>query len=159
MIHMGIGYDVHRLVAGRKLILGGVDLHHTMGLEGHSDADVLIHALCDAIFGALGEGDIGRLFPNTDSRWHNAPSRMFLQEAARLIHLREGRIVNVDSTVIAEEPKLAPHIHAMKANLCQVLEINPARLSIKATTNEGLGFLGRKEGIAALAIASLDLPQ
>jgi len=159
MIHVGIGYDVHRLVSGRKLILGGVDLHHSKGLEGHSDADVLIHAICDAVFGALGEGDIGQLFPNTDPRWHQAASRVFLQEAARLTLLRGGRVVNVDSTIIAQEPKLAPHFHAMKANLSQVLEVHPARVSIKATTNEGLGFLGREEGIAALAIASLELPQ
>jgi 2-C-methyl-D-erythritol 2,4-cyclodiphosphate synthase len=159
MIHVGIGYDVHRLVSGRKLMLGGVDLHHEKGLEGHSDADVLIHAICDAVFGALGEGDLGHWFPNTDPRWHNAPSRVFLQEAARLVRLRDGRVVNVDSTVVAERPKLAPHLHAMKASLSQVLELNPSRLSIKATTNEGLGFLGREEGIAALAIVSLDLPQ
>jgi 2-C-methyl-D-erythritol 2,4-cyclodiphosphate synthase len=159
MIHVGIGYDVHRLVSGRKLMLGGVDLHHEKGLEGHSDADVLIHAICDAVFGALGEGDLGHWFPNTDPRWHNAPSRVFLQEAARLVRLRDGRVVNVDSTVLAERPKLAPHLHAMKASLSQVLELNPSRLSIKATTNEGLGFLGREEGIAALAIVSLDLPQ
>jgi 2-C-methyl-D-erythritol 2,4-cyclodiphosphate synthase len=159
MIHVGIGYDVHRLVSGRKLMLGGVDLHHEKGLEGHSDADVLIHAICDAVFGALGEGDLGHWFLNTDPRWHNAPSRVFLQEAARLVRLRDGRVVNVDSTVLAERPKLAPHLHAMKASLSQVLELNPSRLSIKATTNEGLGFLGREEGIAALAIVSLDLPQ
>ncbi len=159
MNHVGIGYDVHRLVEGRKLILGGVDLHHNKGLEGHSDADVLLHAICDAIFGALGEGDIGQLFPNTDPRWHNAPSKVFLHEAARLVNLRGGRIVNIDSTVVAEQPMLAPHLHAMKSNISHVLELNPSRLSIKATTNEGLGFLGRDEGIAALAVASLELPQ
>ncbi len=159
MNHVGIGYDVHRLVEGRKLILGGVDLHHPKGLEGHSDADVLLHAICDAIFGALGEGDIGQLFPNTDPRWHNAPSKVFLHEAARLVNLRGGRIINVDSTVVAEQPMLAPHLHAMKSNISHVLELNPSRLSIKATTNEGLGFLGRDEGIAALAVVSLELPQ
>ncbi len=159
MNHVGIGYDVHRLVEGRKLILGGVDLHHHKGLEGHSDADVLLHAICDAIFGALGEGDIGQLFPNTDPRWHNAPSKIFLHEAARLVNLRGGRIVNIDSTVVAEQPMLAPHLHAMKSNISHVLELHPSRLSIKATTNEGLGFLGRDEGIAALAVVSLELPQ
>lgn len=158
MVHVGIGYDVHRLVAGRKLILGGVDLHHSKGLEGHSDADALMHAVCDAILGGLGEGDIGHLFPNTDPRWHNAPSRVFLEEAARLVRLRSGQIVNVDCTVIAQEPKLAPHVNAMKSCIAQALCVHPARLSIKATTNEGLGFLGREEGIAALAVASLDLP-
>lgn len=159
MIHVGIGYDVHRLVVGRKLILGGVDLHHDKGLEGHSDADVLLHAICDAVFGALGEGDIGQLFPNTDPRWHNAPSKTFLHEAARLVHLRSGRIVNVDATIIAEAPKIAPHAHAMKAMISHVLEVHPNRISIKATTNEGMGFLGRGEGIAAMAVASVDLPQ
>ncbi|HNU98471.1 MAG: 2-C-methyl-D-erythritol 2,4-cyclodiphosphate synthase [Verrucomicrobia bacterium] len=159
MNHVGIGYDVHRLVEGRKLLLGGVDLRHHKGLEGHSDADVLLHAICDAIFGALGEGDIGQLFPNTDPRWHNAPSKIFLHEAARLVNLRGGRIVNIDSTVIAEQPMLAPHLHAMKSNISHILELHPSRLSIKATTNEGLGFLGRDEGIAALAVVSLELPQ
>jgi 2-C-methyl-D-erythritol 2,4-cyclodiphosphate synthase len=159
MIHVGIGYDVHRLVAGRKLILGGVDLNHPKGLEGHSDADVLLHAICDAIFGALGEGDIGQLFPNTDPRWLNAPSKVFLHEAARLVHLRSGRIVNLDSSIIAQEPKLAPHFHAMQSIISHVLEMHPSRISIKATTNEGLGFLGREEGIAAFAVVSLELPQ
>jgi 2-C-methyl-D-erythritol 2,4-cyclodiphosphate synthase len=159
MIHVGIGYDVHRLVAGRRLILGGVDFHHTVGLEGHSDADVLLHAICDAIFGALGEGDIGHFFPNTDPRWHNASSRVFLREAAHLLQLRSGRLVNVDSTLVAQAPKIAPHIPAMRANISQDLDLHPKRVSIKATTNEGLGFLGREEGIAALAVVSLDLPQ
>ena len=159
MNHVGIGYDVHRLVEGRKLILGGVDLHHHKGLEGHSDADVLLHAICDAIFGALGEGDIGQLFPNTDPRWQNVSSKVFLHEAARLVNLRGGRIINIDSTVVAEQPMLAPHLHAMKSNISHVLEVHPSRLSIKATTNERLGFLGREEGIAALAVVSLELPQ
>lgn len=159
MVHMGIGYDVHRLVEGRKLILGGVELAHPKGLEGHSDADVLIHAICDAVFGALGEPDIGHFFSNRDPRWQNAPSRRFLQEAARLVSLREGHIVNVDATVIAEAPPIAPHLHMMKAHISQALEIHPSRVAVKATTNEGLGFLGRGEGIAAMAVASLDLHQ
>ena len=159
MIHMGIGYDVHRLVEGRKLILGGVDLHHPKGLDGHSDADVLMHAICDALFGAIGEGDIGQYFPNTDPRWHNAPSKTFLNEVARVISLRGGRIVNVDATVIAEAPKIGPHVHAMKQQISTALDINPNRVGIKATTNEGLGFLGRAEGIAAMAVAAVDLPQ
>jgi 2-C-methyl-D-erythritol 2,4-cyclodiphosphate synthase len=158
VIHVGIGYDVHRLVEGRKLVLGGVDLHHSKGLEGHSDADVLMHALCDAVFGALGEGDLGHFFPNTDARWRNAPSKVFLQEAARQVAFHGGRIVNVDATVIAEAPKLAPHIQAMKNHISEALGINPRRVAIKATTNEGLGFLGRGEGIAAMAVASVDLP-
>ena len=159
MVHVGIGYDVHRLVEGRKLILGGVEIPHPKGLEGHSDADVLMHAVCDALLGALGEGDIGHYFPNTDPRWHNAPSRIFLQEAARQVTFHEGRIVNIDVTVIAQAPKLAPHIHAMKFNLSQALGINPKRVGVKATTNEQIGFIGREEGIAALAVAGVDLSQ
>lgn len=159
MIHVGIGYDVHRLVEGRKLILGGVDIHHSMGLDGHSDADVLMHAICDAVLGALGEGDIGHFFPNTDPRWKNAPSKVFLQEAARQVGFHNGRIVNVDATLIAQAPKLAPHIHAMQLNIAQALGINPKRVGVKATTNEQLGFIGREEGIAAMAVAGVDLEQ
>ena len=159
MIHMGIGYDVHRLVEGRKLILGGVGIPHTKGLDGHSDADVLIHAICDAVFGALGEGDIGHFFPNSDSRWKNAASKLFLQEAARQVVFHEGKIINLDATIIAQEPKLAPHIHSMQLNVSAALGINPKRVGIKATTNEQLGFLGREEGIAAIAVAGVDLPQ
>jgi len=159
MIHVGIGYDVHRLVEGRKLILGGVDLHHTKGLEGHSDADVLMHAICDSLLGALGEGDIGHFFPSTDPRWKNAPSKVFLQEAARQVSFHNGKIVNVDATLVAQAPKIAPHIHAMQLNISQALGINPRRVGIKSTTNEQLGFLGREEGIAAMAVAGVDLPQ
>ena len=159
MVHVGIGYDAHKLVEGRKLLLGGVELPHPKGLEGHSDADVLMHAVCDAIFGALGEGDIGHFFPNTDPRWKNAPSKLFLQEAARQVGFHDGKIVNVDATIIAQQPKLAPHIHAMKLHLSQALGLNPRRVGIKATTNEQLGFIGREEGIAAMAVAAVDLPQ
>jgi len=158
MIHVGIGYDVHRLVDGRKLILGGVDIHHTKGLEGHSDADVVMHAICDAVFGALGAGDLGHFFPNTDSRWKNAPSKVFLQEAARQAAFHDAKIINVDATIVAQAPKLAPHVHAMQLNISQALGINPKRVGIKATTNEHLGFLGREEGIAAMAVASVELP-
>jgi 2-C-methyl-D-erythritol 2,4-cyclodiphosphate synthase len=158
MVHVGIGYDVHALVEGRKLILGGVEIPHPKGLDGHSDADVLMHAICDAILGALGEGDIGHLFPNTDPRWKGAPSRIFLNEAARLVELRGGRIVNVDATVIAQAPKLFPHSHEMKINIAEALGLNSQRVGVKATTNERLGFLGREEGIAAMAVASVDLP-
>jgi len=159
MIHMGIGYDVHQLVEGRKLILGGVDIHHAKGLDGHSDADVLMHAICDAVLGALGEGDIGHFFPNTDPRWKNAPSKVFLQEAARQVVFHTGRIVNVDASIIAQAPKLSPHIHAMKLHISEALGLNPSRVGIKATTNEHLGFIGREEGIAAMAVASVDLPE
>jgi 2-C-methyl-D-erythritol 2,4-cyclodiphosphate synthase len=158
MVHVGIGYDVHALVEGRKLILGGVEIAHSKGLDGHSDADVLLHALCDSILGALGEGDIGHFFPNTDPRWKGAPSRIFLNEAARLVASRQGRIVNADITVIAQAPKLGPHIQAMKTNIAQALGLPPRLVGIKATTNEHLGFLGREEGIAAMAVAGVDLP-
>lgn len=158
MVHVGIGYDVHALVAGRKLILGGVEIPHEKGLDGHSDADVLMHAICDAILGALGEVDIGHFFPNTDPRWRGAASRVFLHEAARLLALREGKLVNIDATLIMQAPKIQPHLQQMKQNVAAALELNVQRVGIKATTNEGLGFIGRAEGIAAMAVASLDLP-
>src|SRR5215469_11149251 len=159
MVHVGIGYDVHALVAGRKLILGGVDIPHTKGLDGHSDADALMHAICDAVLGALGEADIGHFFPNTDPRWKNAPSKVFLEEAARQVAKRGGRIVNVDATVIAQAPKIFPHIAAMKKNLAAALGVPEKKIGVKATTNEGLGFAGREEGIAAMAVAGVDLPE
>jgi len=159
VIRVGIGYDVHKLVEGRKLILGGVEIQHAKGLDGHSDADVLMHAICDAILGALGEGDIGHFFPNSDARWKNVPSKVFLQEAARQVAFHTGTLVNVDSTVIAQQPRLAPHIHAIKFNISEALGIHPGRVGVKATTNEHLGFLGRQEGIAAIAVASVDVPQ
>jgi 2-C-methyl-D-erythritol 2,4-cyclodiphosphate synthase len=158
MVHVGIGYDVHALVADRKLILGGVAIPHSKGLDGHSDADVLMHAICDAILGALGEGDIGTFFPNTDSRWKNAASKVFLQEAARQVRFHQGAIINVDATIIAQQPKVMPHVQAMKINVAEALGINFKKIGIKATTNEHLGFIGREEGIAAMAVASVDLP-
>ncbi|NBR84603.1 MAG: 2-C-methyl-D-erythritol 2,4-cyclodiphosphate synthase [Verrucomicrobia bacterium] len=159
MIHVGIGYDVHQLVEGRRLILGGVDIPHTKGLDGHSDADALMHAITDAVLGAIGEGDIGQFFPNTDPRWKGAPSRIFLEEAARQVTLREGRLVNVDASLIAQAPKLMPHVQAMKANIAAALGLDPRKVGIKATTNEKMGFVGREEGIAAMAVASVDLPE
>ena len=158
MNHVGIGYDVHRLVEGRKLFLGGVEIAHAKGLDGHSDADVLMHAICDAVLGALGEPDIGHFFPNTDKRWKNKSSKVFLEEAARQVKFREGRIINVDATLIAQQPKIAPHIRRMKENVAAALDININRVGIKATTNEALGFIGREEGIAAMAVASVELP-
>jgi len=157
MVHVGIGYDVHALVAGRKLILGGVEIPHTKGLDGHSDADALMHAICDALLGALGEPDIGHFSPNSDPRWKNAPSRIFLEEAARIIALRPGKIVNVDATLVAQAPKLYPHVAAMKRNIATALKIPEKHVGIKATTNEHMGFIGRGEGIAAMAVASIDL--
>ena len=159
MIHVGIGYDVHPLVAGRKLILGGVEIPHTKGLDGHSDADALMHAICDAVLGTIGAGDIGQFFPNTDPRWKGAPSRIFLEEAAKQVKARGGRIVNIDATIIAQAPKVLPHASAMKANIAAALGIAATQVGIKATTNEHLGFIGREEGIAAMAVASVDLPE
>jgi 2-C-methyl-D-erythritol 2,4-cyclodiphosphate synthase len=156
MVHVGIGYDVHELVAGRKLILGGVEIPHTKGLDGHSDADVLMHAICDAVLGALGEADIGHFFPNTDPRWKGAASKVFLEEAARQAKFRNASIVNVDATMIAQQPKLYPHIADMKINIATALGISVGQVGIKATTNEKMGFVGREEGIAAMAVASVD---
>ena len=132
---------------------------HTKGLQGHSDADALMHAICDAVLGAIGEGDIGTFFPNSDPKWRGAPSRVFLAEAARQVSLRAGRIINIDATLVLQAPKISPHVAAMKANIAEALEIAPERVGIKATTNEMLGFIGRGEGIAAMAVASVDLPE
>jgi 2-C-methyl-D-erythritol 2,4-cyclodiphosphate synthase len=159
MVHVGIGYDVHQLVAGRKLILGGVEIPHVKGLDGHSDADALMHAICDAVLGALGEEDIGHFFPNTDPRWKGAPSRVFLEEAARQVIKQGGRLVNVDATLIAQAPKVYPHIAGMKTNIATALGVPVKKIGIKATTNEHMGFVGREEGIAAMAVASIDLPE
>jgi 2-C-methyl-D-erythritol 2,4-cyclodiphosphate synthase len=159
MVHVGIGYDVHQLVAGRKLVLGGVEIPFVKGLDGHSDADVLMHAICDAVLGALGEADIGHFFPNTDPRWKGAPSKVFLEEAARQAKFLEARIVNVDATIIAQQPKLFPHIAKMKINIAEALGINVKKIGIKATTNELMGFIGREEGMAAMAVASVDLKE
>ena len=158
MVHVGIGYDVHQLVAGRKLVLGGVEMPHPKGLDGHSDADALMHAICDAILGALGEEDIGHFFPNTDPRWRGVPSSIFLEEAARQVLCRNGRIINIDATVIAQAPKIYPHIAEMKKRLAEALGLREAQIGVKATTNELMGFIGREEGIAAMAVASVDLP-
>jgi 2-C-methyl-D-erythritol 2,4-cyclodiphosphate synthase len=159
MNRVGIGYDVHPLVEGRKLFLGGIELDHDKGLEGHSDADVLIHALADAILGAIGEGDIGHHFPNTDERWRGVSSLVFLEEIRRLLLERRAVLENLDASVIAEAPKIAPHLDKMKTQLGAALGISPARVNLKATTNEKLGFAGRGEGIAAMAVACVTLPE
>ena len=156
MVHVGIGYDVHQLVAERKLVLGGVEIPYPRGLDGHSDADALMHAICDAVLGAIGEEDIGHFFPNTDPRWKNVPSRIFLEEAAKQVAARGGRIVNVDATVIAQAPKIYPHIAAMKNHIATALGVTIKQIGVKATTNELMGFIGRGEGIAAMAVASVD---
>jgi 2-C-methyl-D-erythritol 2,4-cyclodiphosphate synthase len=159
MVHVGIGYDVHQLVAGRKLVLGGVEIPHPKGLDGHSDADALMHAICDAVLGALGEEDIGHFFPNTDPRWKGVPSKIFLEAAAKQAGQRGGKIVNVDATVIAQAPKIYPHIAEMKRRIAAALGVSEKQIGIKATTNELMGFIGREEGIAAMAVASIDLPE
>jgi 2-C-methyl-D-erythritol 2,4-cyclodiphosphate synthase len=158
MVLFGIGYDVHELVADRPLILGGTHIPSERGLLGHSDADVLAHAIADALLGAIGAGDIGHHFPNTDESIRGISSLQILARVAHLLADRGARVVNIDSTLIAEAPKLAPHLPAMRAALGHALRISSARISIKATTNEGLGFLGRGEGIAAMAVASVDQP-
>ena len=158
MNRVGIGYDVHQLKAGRPLTLGGVVIKHDTGLDGHSDADVLMHAICDAVLGAIGEGDIGSFFPPSDPQWKNAPSRIFLEEAARQITKRNGQLINVDAMLIAEAPRIAPHIPAMKENIAAALGIAADAVGIKATTNETMGCVGRGEGMAAHAVASVELP-
>ncbi len=155
---VGTGYDVHVLQAGRKLILCGVEVPHEQGLAGHSDADVGIHALCDAIYGALAEGDIGRHFPPSESQWKDADSARFLRHAAGRIAARGGRLGNVDVTLICERPKITPHAPAMIARLAELLGVDPACVSVKATTTERLGFTGRMEGIAAQAVATVLVP-
>jgi 2-C-methyl-D-erythritol 2,4-cyclodiphosphate synthase len=155
----GIGYDVHRFAAGRALILGGVEIPHRLGLDGHSDADVLAHAIADAVLGAIGERDIGFHFPNTDPSIRGISSLEILRKASLLVKSRGGRILNIDSTLIAQAPKIAPHLQPMCANIAVALELDVKRVGIKATTNEMMGFIGREEGIAALAVASVELPQ
>ena len=154
----GIGYDVHRFAEGRKLILGGVEIPHTHGLDGHSDADVLCHAIADAILGAIGERDIGHHFPNTDPKIRGISSLEIVRKASSLVSERGGRINNIDSSLIAEAPKIGAHIAAMKIALADAVGIDIGRVGIKATTNEGMGFLGRGEGIAATAVASVEIP-
>ena len=159
MTFSGIGYDVHQLVEGRALILGGVEIPHTHGLDGHSDADVLAHAIADAVLGAIGERDIGFHFPNTDQSIRGISSLEILRKVAALVAKKGGRVINIDATLIAEAPKISPHVAAMRANLAAALGLDPKRVGVKATTNEGMGFLGRGEGIAALAVASVEAPE
>jgi len=151
----GIGYDAHCLVSGRKLILGGVEISHHRGLEGHSDADVLSHAIADAILGALGAGDIGKHFPNTDEAIRGISSIEILRHVATIAAQKNARVVNVDATLLAEAPKISPHIPAMQEKIAAALGIRSDAISIKATTNEGLGAIGRGEGMSAIAVASV----
>jgi 2-C-methyl-D-erythritol 2,4-cyclodiphosphate synthase len=159
MIATGIGYDVHRLVAGRPLVLGGVEIPHPLGLEGHSDADVLCHAIADAILGAAGEHDIGHLFPNTDPAIRGICSLEILRRVREVLDEKSIRLHNVDATLIAEEPKISPHLAMMKERVGEALGLAPAWVGIKATTNESMGFTGRGEGMAALATACVDRPE
>ena len=153
---IGFGYDTHALVAGRPLILGGVRIEHETGLAGHSDADVLTHAVMDALLGAAGLGDIGEHFPDTDERWRGADSIELLREVAELVRGAGLRVVNVDAIVVLERPKVAPHRALMRERLAEALGLDAARVNVKATTGEGLGFVGRGEGAAALAVAALE---
>ena len=155
-IHTGIGFDTHRLVEGRRCILGGVDIPHTMGLLGHSDADVLAHAVMDALLGAIAAGDIGHLFPDTDPAWAGADSLKLLERVAALVRERGWRIANLDATVLAERPKLAPHIGKMTENIARVLDVSLDCVNVKATTEERLGFTGSGEGMSAYAVAGLE---
>ncbi len=157
-VRTGMGYDVHALEPGDAVVLCGVPIPHTQRLKGHSDADVALHALTDAILGAIGDGDIGQHFPPSDDRWRGAPSRIFLADAVRRVHERGGMVAQVDVTLIAEAPKVGPHRDAMRANLAGICGVALDRVGVKATTNEGLGFAGRREGIAALAVATVRLP-
>jgi len=154
-MRIGQGFDVHPLVAGRKLILGGVEIAYHKGLEGHSDADVLLHAICDALLGGAGLGDIGRHYPDTDASYAGADSRALLRDVAQKLRDRRLKVVNIDATILAQAPRMAPHMPRMIANIAADLGIEPAAVNIKATTTEGLGFVGRLEGIAAQALALL----
>lgn len=154
-IRTGIGYDSHRLAGGRRLVIGGVEIAHERGLDGHSDADVLAHAVIDALLGAAGLGDIGEHFPDTDERWRDADSIALLAEAASMVVAQNLQIVNVDCTVLMERPKLTPHRSAIRERLATTLGLGPDRVNVKASTGEGIGFVGREEGVAALAVVSL----
>jgi 2-C-methyl-D-erythritol 2,4-cyclodiphosphate synthase len=156
-MRIGTGYDVHRLVAGRKLMIGGVDIPFEKGLSGHSDADVLLHAICDAMLGAAGLGDIGRHFPDTAPIYKDISSLMLLEEVRRLLAEAGFRVNNVDATIVAEKPKMAPHIPAMVTNIAEAIKVDRSAINVKATTTEGLGFAGRDEGMAAYAVALIRL--
>lgn len=155
-MRIGIGYDIHRLVKGRSLIIGGVSIAYEKGLLGHSDADVLSHAICDALLGAAGLGDIGTHFPDSDPQYKDISSLTLLTETCRLLTDKRFRIINLDATLFAEAPKFAPHRPRMQAKLADAMNIRPAKINIKATTTEGLGVIGKGEGIAAMGIALID---
>lgn len=154
-MRIGFGYDVHRLVEDRTLILGGVQIPHEKGLAGHSDADVLLHAVADALLGAAALGDLGARFPDTEAEWEGADSQVLLRQVARAVRVEGYAPHNVDATVLLEGPKLRPHVDAMRANIAAALDLDRDRVSVKATTTEGLGLVGRKEGVAAQAVCTI----
>ncbi|GAB2568352.1 2-C-methyl-D-erythritol 2,4-cyclodiphosphate synthase [Gracilibacillus alcaliphilus] len=156
MFRIGQGFDVHQLVEGRPCIIGGIEIPYALGLLGHSDADVLLHTITDACLGAIGEGDIGKHFPDTDPAFKDADSQKLLQEVWKLVQERGYQLGNLDCTVIAQAPKMAPHIDAIRDNIARLLTCDPSRINVKATTTEQLGFTGRKEGIAAQAVVLLE---
>ncbi len=156
MVRFGMGYDVHRLVEGRKFILGGVEIPHTLGLLGHSDADVLLHAVMDALLGAAALGDIGRHFPDTDPRFEGADSGRLLAHVTELLREKGYRVGNVDAVIVAQKPKLAPYIEEMKQNIARILEVEPDQVNVKATTEEKLGFTGTEQGISSYAVAGIE---
>lgn len=153
MVRVGFGYDVHRLVEGRELWLGGVRIPHSVGALGHSDADVLLHAVCDALLGAMAMGDIGKHFPDTDPKWKGADSKQLLAAVVQLLKEAGWRVGNVDSTLVLERPKIIPHVAAMRSTMAPLLGVGEDAVSIKATTNEQMGFVGREEGVCAYAVA------
>jgi 2-C-methyl-D-erythritol 2,4-cyclodiphosphate synthase len=155
-MRVGFGYDVHPLAAGRPFILGGIKIPYLLGLRGHSDADVLIHAICDALLGAIAEGDIGRHFPDTDPQYKGIRSTILLKKVMNRIREKGFHIVNIDASIVAQKPKLADFIPRMVKEIADVLEIEPGRVNVKATTSEGLGFTGREEGIAAYAVTLVE---
>ena len=155
-LRIGNGYDVHTLVEGRPLVLGGVLIPHTHGLLGHSDADAVIHAIVDALLGAAALGDIGTYFPSSDPRWKNQPSAVFLDYTYEQLHKQQWTISNIDVTIVAERPKMAPHISAMRAHVAEHLHLSKEQVSVKATTTDGLGFAGRQEGIACYCVALIE---
>ena len=155
-MRVGIGYDSHRFASGRPLILGGVRIPHELGLAGHSDADVVAHAVTDALLGAAGLGDIGAHFPPDDERWRGADSIELLRAAVRILEERNYQVVNVDVTLVCEEPRIRPHVEAMRARLADALAISPENVSVKGKTNEQMGWIGRGEGVAGMAVALID---
>jgi 2-C-methyl-D-erythritol 2,4-cyclodiphosphate synthase len=156
-VRAGIGYDIHRRASGRRLVLGGVSLQSDWGLEGHSDADVLLHAIGDALLGAVALGDLGTHFPPGDARWKDASSLELLRSIHAMLRERGARIINVDASVVAESPRIAPYRDAMRRNIARVLDVDASQVSVKATTNEGLGAIGQGEGIAAWAVAMVEV--